>query len=121
MKHRVKGFKFNLKSSQLKALMRNLLTSFVLEENIITTESKAKFIASSFDKLVSKGRTAEKREAIRKVKKILFGELSQRKFFDDIIPSLKDRLSGFTTRAQVGFRKGDAAPLFKVSLLRDNN
>jgi large subunit ribosomal protein L17 len=121
MRHRVKGFKFNRKAPQLKALMRNLLTSFILEEKIITTESKAKFLSSSFDKLVSKGRLSEKREAIRSIKKILFGECSQRKFINDIIPNLKGKSSGFTTRSQIGFRRGDAAPLFQISLLRESN
>ncbi|HID92283.1 TPA: 50S ribosomal protein L17, partial [Candidatus Peregrinibacteria bacterium] len=87
MRHRRKGSRLNRKSNQLKALLRNLVTSLVLNDSIITTEAKVKTLIPVFDRLVLKGRKQEKREAIRDVKKVLFGEVAQRKFIEEIVPA----------------------------------
>lgn len=117
MRHRKKGSRLNRKSSQRKALLRNLVTSFILNERIVTTEAKAKELIKVFDPLVIKARNPIKREAIRAVKQVLFGETAQRKLIDEIIPQLEGRPSGFTTRKQIGFRNGDCAPVVSIALV----
>lgn len=119
MRHRRKGSRLNRKPNQLKALLRNLVTSLVLNDSIVTTEAKVKTLIPMFDRLVLKGRKSEQREAIREIKKILFGEKAQRKFIEVIIPGLKGRTSGFTTRTKIGFRDGDNAPIYKISILTE--
>ena len=119
MRHRRKGSRLNRKSNQLKALLRNLVTSLVLNGSIVTTEAKVKTLIPVFDRLVIKGRKSEKREAIRDVKKVLFGEAAQRKFMEVIVPALEGRTSGFTTRTKIGFRDGDNAPIYKISILTE--
>ncbi len=117
MRHRRKGSRLNRKPNQLKALLRNLVTSLVLNDTIVTTEAKVKTLIPVFDRLVLKGRKSEKREAIRDIKKVLFGEAAQRKFIEEIIPALEGRTSGFTTRTKIGFRDGDNAPIYRISIL----
>ena len=119
MRHRRKGSRLNRKSNQLKALLRNLVTSLVLNDSIVTTEAKVKTLIPVFDRLVLKGRKSERREAIRDVKKVLFGEAAQRKFIEEIVPALEGRTSGFTTRTKIGFRDGDNAPIYKISILTE--
>ena len=117
MRHRRKGSRLNRKPNQLKALLRNLVTSLVLNEKMVTTEAKAKTLIPIFDRLVIKARNPEKREAIRSIKKVLFGEASQRKFMEEIVPALEGRTSGFTTRTKIGFRDGDKAPVVQIAIV----
>lgn len=117
MRHRKKGSRLNRKSAPRKALLRNLVTSLVLNEKMVTTEAKAKELIKVFDPLVIKARNPEKREAIRDIKKVLFGEAAQRKLMDEILPQLEGRTSGFTTRKQIGFRNGDGAPVVQIALV----
>ncbi len=117
MRHRRKGSRLNRKPNQLKALLRNLVTSLILNDTMVTTQAKAKTLIPIFDRLVKKARNSEKREAIRDIKKIIFGEAAQRKFMDVIIPGLEGRTSGFTSRTKIGFRDGDKAPIVKISIL----
>jgi len=119
MRHRRKGSRLNRKPNQLKALLRNLVTSLILNDSMVTTQAKAKTLIPIFDRLVKKARNTEKREAIRDIKKIIFGEVAQRKFMDIIVPGLEGRTSGFTTRTKIGFRDGDNAPIYKISILTE--
>lgn len=117
MRHRRKGSRLNRKENQLKALLRNLTTSFVLNGKMVTTEAKAKAFIPMFDRLVRNVKAAEPRNAIREMQTILFGEVAQRKFLHEIVPALSDRTSGFIRKVKIGFRAGDNAPLVHLSLV----
>ncbi len=117
MRHRRKGSRLNRKENQLKALLRNLTTSFVLNGKMVTTEAKAKAFIPMFDRLVRNVRSMEPRNAIREMQTVLFGEIAQRKFMHEIVPSLAGRPSGFIRKVKVGFRAGDNAPVVHLSLV----
>lgn len=117
MRHRCKGSRLNRKENQLKALLRNLTTSFVLNGKMVTTEAKAKTFIPMFDRLVRNVRRTDAKGAIREMKTVLFGEVAQRKFLHEIIPSLEGRTSGFIQKVKVGFRAGDNAPVIHLSLV----
>ena len=121
MRHRRKGSRLNRKPNQLKALLRNLVTSLILNDKMVTTQAKAKTLIPIFDRLVKKARNPEKRQAIRDVKKVIFGEVAQRKFLEVIVPELEGRTSGFTTRTKIGFRDGDKAPVVQIAILTKKN
>lgn len=117
MRHRTKGSRLNRKSAPLKALLRNLVTSLVLNEKMITTESKAKALVPVFDRLVKKVRTNNAANAIREIKKVLFTEEAQRKFLSEIVPHLEGKQSGFTRQTKIGFRDGDNAPMVQIQII----
>lgn len=117
MRHRCKGSRLNRKANQLKALLRNLTTSFVLNGKMVTTEAKAKTFIPIFDRLVRNTRSLDAKNAIREVKTVLFGEAAQRKFIHEILPALEGRTSGFIRKTKVGFRDGDNAPVIHLSLV----
>ncbi len=117
MRHRRKGSRLGRTSHKLKALLRSLVTSLILNEKMVTTQSKAKALIPVFDRLVIKARKNSEMNAIRELKKIIYGEAAQRKFMQEIVPQLEGRPSGFTKTIKIGFRSGDNAPAVRIEIL----
>lgn len=117
MRHRRKGSRLNRKSNQLKALLRNLVTSLVLNGEMVTTVSKAKALIPVFDRLVITIRKKDEMNGIRAAQKILFGEVAQKKLVQEIVPALEGRPSGFCGLLKIGSRAGDNAPVVRIQIL----
>ncbi len=117
MRHRRKGSRLGRTSHKLKALLRSLVTSLILNEKMVTTQSKAKALIPLFDRLVIKVRKNSEMNAIRELKKVIYGEAAQRKFMEVIVPQLEGRPSGFTKTIKIGFRVGDNAPAVRIEVL----
>jgi large subunit ribosomal protein L17 len=120
MRHRVKSSKLGRTSAPLKAMLRNLLTSLVVHEKIITTEKRAKAIAPLFDRLVTVIKGKDEMNAIRSLKKVLFTEEASRKMMGEMKSRFEKRSSGFTRALKIGFREGDNAPLVRLEILSDS-
>lgn len=117
MRHRKKRRKLSRTSSHRIALLRNLASSLIKEEKILTTVAKAKELKSFAEKLITiakKGDITSRRIVARNIhKKDLV-----KKLFDIISPRFADRNSGYTRVIRTGkFRKGDGAELAVVSLI----
>ena len=117
MRHRRKGSRLNRKSNQLKALLRNLVTSLVLNGEMVTTISKAKALIPVFDRLVVTIQKKDEMNGIRAAQKILFGATAQKKMVQEIVPELKDRTSGFCSLLKIGTRAGDNASVVRIQIL----
>lgn len=118
MRHRIAGTKFSLSTDHRKSLLKNLLTSLILHDQMITTEAKAKALKSCFDKLVTR---AKKNDLVarRMVAKRLYDKIAYYKLFDELVPQLQKRQSGFTTTERLDERLGDQARMVKISILKD--
>ena len=117
MRHRRKGSRLNRKSNQLKALLRNLVTSLVLNGEMVTTISKAKALIPVFDRLVITIQKKDEMNGIRAAQKILFGTTAQKKMVQEIVPGLKARTSGFCSLLKIGTRAGDNASVVRIQIL----
>ena len=53
MRHKVAGFKLKREVDSRNALLRNLATSVILEERIITTVPKAKAVKPLVEKMIT--------------------------------------------------------------------
>ena len=109
--------KLGRNSSARKALFKSILTSFFKYERIETTEAKAKEIRSLADKLITlakRGDLAARRQAIAQ----LADEDVVRKLFSDIADKCKDRQGGYTRILKLGPRRGDAAPMVILELVK---
>ena len=117
MNHRNAKPRLGRKTPARKALVRNLLTSLVIHGHLKTTRPRAKVISAQFDELITGvRRQKEMREKIRFAKKVLFTEDSQRAFFENILPKVETRKSGFTRSTLLGPRKGDAAEMVHLEI-----
>lgn len=108
MKKQVFGRKFKRDANERKALFKNLLTSLVLEERIVTSEAKAKAIKSAADKLVTKAKKGGE-DALRNLAPDI-KHVAAEKLINQIAPRFVTRQGGYTRIIKVGRRIADNSP-----------
>jgi len=113
MRHRVFGRKLNRTVKERKALIKNLILSLVIHEEIKTTESKAKAIRGVIDKVIARGKQRTL-HARRMIESFLQDKVAVNKIVDELGPRFKDRVSGFTRIIRLGERRGDNAMIVKM-------
>ena len=89
MRHRVKSVRLNRPSSQLRALVRSLVTSVILYEHIETTRDKAKLARGVVDRIIVTAKKKDKMNAIREVARYVFTKESSIELFSNIKILLK--------------------------------
>ena len=107
---------FGRKSSQRKALFRDLITDLIINGRIETTEAKAKDLRMLADRMVTLGKKntlASRRQAARLVRfeKAEDGQFAIQKLFSEIAPKYQDRNGGYTRVLKLEPRRGDAASM----------
>lgn len=117
MRHRNKGRQLSRTSTHKQALMRNMATSLFRHERIETTTAKAKELRPFAERLITLARRGDihaRRIAGRKIQdRDVLGKL-----FDDIAPRYTERPGGYTRILKLGTRKGDAAEMSLIELVR---
>jgi large subunit ribosomal protein L17 len=116
MRHRNAGRKLGRTSSHKKAMLRNMVTSFLKEEKIITTDAKAKELRSLADKIITLGKEGTL-HARRLAMQVVRDKTTAKKIFDDLSARFKDRNGGYTRIVKVGNRVGDNAPISMIELV----
>jgi large subunit ribosomal protein L17 len=112
MRHRKKGRKLNRTSSHRKALLRNMVTTFIDQEQIETTDAKAKELRPLAERLVTLAkRGGDDLAARRRALRIVRDRKLVVKLFDEIGPRYAERPGGYTRIVKVETRRGDGAPL----------
>lgn len=146
MRHLVAHRKLGRTSSHRKALLRNLCTSFVLHERIVTTLPKAKELRPYVEKVVTLGRraraasqtgnAAEAVHATRQAAKSFFpgnsgldskqhdqgsertaGVAALKKLTNELAERFADRQGGYTRIYKLGPRKGDGAEMALIEFV----
>lgn len=116
MRHQVYGRKLNRNSKQRKALFKGLVLNLFERGAIETTEAKAKSIKGLVDSLIHKAQRGG--VATSRVLASFFGTREiVAKLMNEIAPSMKDRVSGFTRIVKLGNRLGDNAATVRMELL----
>lgn len=108
--------KLNLPTDQRKALLRNLVTSFLETGRIETTLTRAKETQSLAEKMITLGKTNtlhSRRQALEFITK----EDVVTKLFAEIAPKYAERNGGYTRILKTGVRRGDAAPMAILELV----
>jgi large subunit ribosomal protein L17 len=108
MRHKRAGFKLKRDMSGRRSLLRNLVTSIIQEERIITTVPKAKAARPLLEKMITLG-TQDTLHARRLAAGFLMTPDSVKKLFDKIGPRFAQRNGGYSRIIRVGCRKGDGA------------
>jgi len=116
MRHRNAGRKLGRTSDQKKAMLRNMVTSFLKEEKIITTDAKAKELRSVADKMITLGKLGTL-HARRQALEIIRDKQTAKKVFEDLSPRFSTRNGGYTRIVKVGNRVGDNAPISMIELV----
>ncbi len=115
MRHLKAGWKLGRNTEHRRALLRNLVTSLILEERIETTVTKAKAMRPHVEKMISLGKRGDL-AARRLATSYLMTPQAVRKLWE-IAPRFGDREGGYTRIVRSGFQRGDGAEKAFIELL----
>jgi large subunit ribosomal protein L17 len=116
MRHKVAGWKLGRNTSHRRSLLRNLVTSLIIEERIETTLPKAKAMRPHVEKMITLGKRGDL-SARRQAGSYLMTREAVSKLFDTVAPRFGDRNGGFLRIVRTGWQKGDGADKAFVELL----
>ena len=116
MRHRVGGFKLGRNTSHRRALLRNLVTSVILNDRIHTTGTKAKACRPLVEKMVTLGKNGGV-HARRQALAYLMTPESVDRLFATVAPRYATRNGGYTRILRTGTRQGDSAETAFIELL----
>ena len=116
MRHRNAGFKLGRNTSHRNALLRNLVTSIVIEDRVETTVAKAKAVRPHVEKMITLGKRGDV-HARRQALSFLRTDDAVARLFDTVAPRYGDRQGGYLRIVRTGFQKGDGAEKAFIELL----
>ena len=104
-------------SAHRKSMLRNLVTDLFREGRIQTTDCRAKEARREAEKLITLAKRGDL-HARRQVLAYVFDESVVAKLFDEIAPSYAERNGGYTRIYRLGPRRGDAAEMAVIELVK---
>jgi len=116
MRHRVAGFKLKRPAASRQALLRNLATSVIERERVVTTIVKAKAVRPLVEKMI----TLAKKDTLhsrRQAAAFLTTPDSVKKLFDKLGTRFGQRAGGYTRITRLGPRQGDGAEQAMIELV----
>ncbi len=116
MRHRRGGYKLGRPIDARWMLLRNLVTSVIDKERVITTVVKAKAAKPLVEKMI----TLAKEDTLhsrRRAAAFLKTPGSVKKLFDTLGTRFGQRVGGYTRVVRLGPRKGDGAELAMLELV----
>ncbi len=116
MRHRNGGFKLGRNTSHRRALLRNLVTSAIINDRIHTTITKAKAARPLVEKMITLGKNGSV-HARRQALAYMMTRESVDRLFAVVAPRYTERNGGYTRIVRTGKRQGDAAETAFLELL----
>jgi large subunit ribosomal protein L17 len=116
MRHQVKKGNLGRNTAHRRALLRNLVTSFLERERMRTTLAKARQarpIAEKMITLAKRNTLHTRRQALAYMTK----ESAVKKLFDEIGPRFVERPGGYTRIVKLDRRSGDGASMAMLELI----
>jgi large subunit ribosomal protein L17 len=116
MRHKRSGFKLKRDAGSRNSLLKNLVTSVIEHERIVTTVPKAKAARPLVEKMI----TLAKRDTLhtrRQAAAFLETPAAVKKLFDKLGTRFGQRTGGYTRVVRLGWRKGDGAEQAMLELV----
>jgi len=120
MRHRNGGFKLGRNTSHRRALLRNLVTSIILNDRVETTITKAKATRPIVEKMITLGKNGSV-HARRQALAYMMTPESVDRLFSVVAPRYETRPGGYSRIVKIGPRKGDSAEMAFIELLGAEN
>ncbi len=118
MRHNKSGRKLGRNSSHRKAMMRNMVTSLLDSERIVTTDSRAKELRKIADRLITLGKRGDL-HARRQAAETIMDKKVVAKLFDRLGPRYASRPGGYTRIIKLANRLGDNASQSIIELVEE--
>lgn len=103
-------------TDQRRAMLRNLVTSFLKHGKIETTVTRAKETRALAEKMITLAKRGDL-HARRQVLSFVTEKDVVQNLFDNIAPKYAERKGGYTRMYKVGPRRGDAAEVVILELV----
>jgi large subunit ribosomal protein L17 len=116
MRHKKAGWKLGRNTAHRRALLRNLVTSLIIEERVETTLPKAKAMRPQVEKMITLGKRGDL-AARRQAASYLMTRDAVSKLFDTVAPRFGDRNGGYLRIIRAAWRGGDGADKAYIELL----
>ena len=116
MRHRNAGYKLGRNTSHRRAMLRNLVTSILMEDRVETTITKAKAARPLVEKFITLGKKGDVHSR-RQALSFLQTREAVTRLFDTVAPRYGDRNGGYLRIVRTGFQKGDGAETAFIELL----
>jgi large subunit ribosomal protein L17 len=113
-----KGARMGGSPAHQKHMLANLATSLFQHGKITTTEARARRLRPYAEKLITFAKRGDM-HARRQVLTVVTDKGIVHSLFTEIGPSFADRPGGYTRITKIGHRKGDAAPMAVIELVRE--
>ena len=109
MRHRKAGIQLGRNSSHRRAMLRNMVTSVIKHEQIVTTDAKAKTVRPIVEKMITLAKRGDL-HARRQALSYMQDKAVTHQLFGDLKDRFMDRQGGYVRIIKKGNRKGDGAP-----------
>jgi large subunit ribosomal protein L17 len=116
MRHRNGGFKLGRNTSHRRALLRNLVTSIIINDRVHTTITKAKATRPIVEKMITLGKNGSV-HARRQALAYMMTPESVDRLFAVVAPRYETRPGGYSRIVRTGQRQGDASEMAYIELL----
>ena len=116
MRHRNGGFKLGRNTSHRRALLRNLVTSILVNDRVHTTITKCKATRPIVEKMITLGKNGSV-HARRQALAYLMGPEAVDRLFSTVAPRYATRNGGYSRIVRTGIRKGDSSEMAYIELL----
>jgi len=116
MRHRNYGKKLSRNTEHRRALLRNLVTSLILDERIVTTLAKAKAARPVAERMITLGKRGSL-HARRLAARYCMTAAAVKKLFEDVAKRYASRPGGYTRVVRTGWRQGDGADTAVLELI----
>lgn len=116
MRHRNAGFKLGRNTSHRRAMLRNLVTSIILNDRVQTTITKCKASKPLVEKMITLGKRGDV-HARRQAAAYLMTPNAVDRLFATVAPRYGARNGGYSRVVRTGPRKGDASEMAFIELL----
>ena len=116
MRHKYAGYKLKRDTAGRNSLLRNLTTSVIETERVITTVPKAKAVQPIVEHMITLAKT-DTLHTRRQAASYLRTPASVKKLFDTLGTRFGQRNGGYTRIVRLGPRKGDGAEQAMIELV----
>jgi large subunit ribosomal protein L17 len=115
-----KGARLGGSPAHQKHILANLATALFEHGKITTTEARARRLRPYAEKLITFAKRGDM-HARRQVLTVVTDKGIVHTLFTEIGPAMADRPGGYTRITKIGHRKGDAAPMAVIELVREES
>lgn len=116
MKHIQKNKTLGREKGPRELMLRNLASSVIIYEKVVTTVTKAKAVKPMVEKIISMAKKNDL-SARRSIIEILPQKMAVKKSMEVLGDRYKERKGGYTRVVKIGRRKGDAAEMAQIELV----